>query len=113
MGSGEHVAVVGDNGSGKSTLARLLAGQQPTSGRLWRPGDPGLGEPGGIAMVLQRPETQVLGVRVADDVVWGLPPGRQVDVQGLLQAVGLDGMEHRASRHRIAGRGQRAGEGAA
>ncbi len=46
-------------------------------------------------MVHQRPESQVLGVRVADDVVWGMAPGEPVDVPGLLAQVGLEGMEER------------------
>lgn len=92
---GEYLAVVGQNGSGKSTLGRLLAGQEPLDGRVIRPGRVGLGEPGGTAIVFQRPETQVLGVRVADDVVWGLGDNRDVDISGLLGAVGLAGMEKR------------------
>lgn len=86
------VAVVGPNGSGKSTLAQLLAGVPPTAGTVSRPGGVGLGRTGGTAVVAQRPETQVLGVLVADDVVWGLPPDAEVDVAGLLDAVGLAGM---------------------
>jgi energy-coupling factor transport system ATP-binding protein len=46
-------------------------------------------------MIMQHPETQVLGVRVADDVVWGLHDGYGVDVPGLLDSVGLSGMEER------------------
>ena len=95
VGAAEMVALVGDNGSGKSTLARLLAGRPPTAGRVERPGAPGLGRPGGTALVAQRPETQVLGVQVADDLVWGLPAAAGVEVAGLLAAVGLDGMEDR------------------
>jgi energy-coupling factor transport system ATP-binding protein len=95
IGSDEMVALLGDNGSGKSTLARLLAGRPPTGGTISRPGGAGLGQSGGTAMVLQHPETQILGVRVADDVVWGLRDARQVDVPELLRAVGLDGMEDR------------------
>lgn len=91
----EMVALVGDNGSGKSTLTRLLAGRPPSAGRVERAGPAGLGHPGGTAMVLQHPETQILGVRVADDVVWGLPRGEQVDIEGLLDAVGLAGMGER------------------
>jgi energy-coupling factor transporter ATP-binding protein EcfA2 len=89
---GEMVALVGDNGSGKSTLARVLAGRPPTAGTVSRPGSAGLGRRGGTALVMQHPETQVLGVRVADDVVWGLPAGAEVDVAALLDAVGLSGM---------------------
>ena len=93
--SGEHVAVVGANGSGKTTLMLLLCGRPPTSGRIDRPGSIGLGQLGGTAVVMQHPESQVLGTRVADDVVWGLPPGTRTDVAGLLGEVGLSGMEER------------------
>ncbi|AHH15553.1 putative ABC transporter, ATP-binding protein [Nocardia nova SH22a] len=88
---GEFVAVVGHNGSGKSTLTRLLAGRPPTTGSVERPGSAGLGRIGGTALVLQRPESQTLGVLVADDVVWGLAPeeARAVDVEALLCEVGL------------------------
>ncbi|MEV6321003.1 ATP-binding cassette domain-containing protein [Nocardia sp. NPDC051787] len=94
VGVGEFVAVVGHNGSGKSTLTRLLAGLPPTSGSVRRPGSAGLGRLGGTALVMQRPESQTLGVLVADDVVWGLPPelAADVDVDGLLGEVGLAGM---------------------
>ncbi|MEU8897983.1 ATP-binding cassette domain-containing protein [Nocardia sp. NPDC048505] len=94
VGLGEFVAVVGHNGSGKSTLTRLLAGLPPTSGEVRRPGSAGLGHLGGTALVLQRPESQTLGVLVADDVVWGLPTelAGQVDVDSLLAEVGLAGL---------------------
>jgi energy-coupling factor transport system ATP-binding protein len=87
---GEHVAVTGANGSGKTTLMLLLAGREPTSGTVERPGAVGLGRLGGTAVVMQHPESQVLGTRVADDVVWGLPPGTTIDVGRLLSEVGLD-----------------------
>jgi len=92
---GEHVAVTGANGSGKTTLMLLLCGRAPTSGVIDRPGAVGLGQLGGTAVVMQHPESQVLGSRVADDVVWGLPPGTTTDVPGLLGEVGLAGMEDR------------------
>jgi energy-coupling factor transport system ATP-binding protein len=59
-----------------------------------RPGSAGLGRLGGTALVLQRPESQTLGVLVADDVVWGLSAdlAAEVDVEGLLSEVGLAGM---------------------
>jgi energy-coupling factor transport system ATP-binding protein len=93
--AGEHVAVTGANGSGKTTLMLLLCGREPTSGVIDRPGAVGLGRLGGTAVVMQHPESQVLGTRVADDVVWGLPPGTRTDVSGLLNEVGLAGMEER------------------
>jgi energy-coupling factor transport system ATP-binding protein len=94
--AGEFVAVVGPNGSGKSTLARLLAGlAQPTSGLIRRPGAVGVGQVGGTAVIFQRPETQVLGVRVRDDVVWGLHADHGLDPESLLKRVGLGGMGDR------------------
>jgi energy-coupling factor transporter ATP-binding protein EcfA2 len=93
--AGEHIAVTGANGSGKSTLMLILAGHEPTSGTVERPGAVGLGQLGGTAVVLQHPETQVLGTRVADDVVWGLPPGKTTDVGRLLSEVGLAGLAER------------------
>ncbi len=92
---GEHVAITGPNGSGKTTLMLILAGRNPTSGTVERPGAVGLGKLGGTALVLQHPESQVLGTRVADDVVWGLPPGTEIDVDRLLAEVGLEGLAER------------------
>jgi energy-coupling factor transport system ATP-binding protein len=95
IGSGEHVAVTGPNGSGKTTLMLVLSGRPPTAGVVERPGAVGLGRAGGTAVVMQHPESQVLGTRVADDVVFGLPPGTPVDVDRLLAEVGLDGLAER------------------
>ncbi|MGA9490978.1 MAG: DUF2232 domain-containing protein [Mycobacterium sp.] len=91
----EHVAVTGANGSGKTTLMLILAGREPTSGTVERLGAVGLGQIGGTAVIMQHPESQVLGTRVADDVVWGLPPGKTADVDRLLSEVGLDGLAER------------------
>ncbi|OMC44467.1 cobalt ABC transporter [Mycobacterium sp. IS-1264] len=93
--AGEHVAVTGANGSGKTTLMLILAGREPTSGTVDRPGAVGLGQLGGTAVVMQHPESQVLGTRVADDVVWGLPPGKSIDIERLLREVGLAGLAER------------------
>jgi energy-coupling factor transporter ATP-binding protein EcfA2 len=95
VGPGEHVAVTGANGSGKTTLMLILAGREPTSGTVERPGTVGLGQLGGTAVVMQHPESQVLGTRVADDVVWGLPSGKTTDVGRLLSEVGLAGLAER------------------
>jgi energy-coupling factor transporter ATP-binding protein EcfA2 len=92
----EMLAIVGANGSGKSTLTRLLAGRRrPTGGDIERPGTVGLGRVGGTAIVSQRPEAQVLGVRVRDDVVWGMPAPERVDVDALLDRVGLRALADR------------------
>src|SRR6476661_8145605 len=92
---GEHLAVTGANGSGKTTLMLMLAGREPSSGTIERPGAVGLGRLGGTAVIMQHPESQVLGTRVADDVVWGLPTGETTDVHQLLTEVGLDGLAER------------------
>ncbi|WP_242606752.1 DUF2232 domain-containing protein [Protofrankia symbiont of Coriaria ruscifolia] len=104
----EFVAIVGGNGSGKSTLARIISGWSPTDGRVLRPGDCALGRTGGTAMIFQRPESQVLGVRVRDDVVWGLPDGgRTVDVETLLERVGLANVADRETATLSGGQLQR------
>ncbi len=92
---GEHLAVTGVNGSGKTTLMLVLAGQPPSSGTIERVGAVGLGRVGGTAVIMQHPESQVLGTRVADDVVWGLPPGQSTDVDRILEEVGLTGLAER------------------
>ncbi|MGH9303285.1 MAG: DUF2232 domain-containing protein [Acidimicrobiales bacterium] len=93
---GQLLALVGPNGSGKSTLIRMIIGRiEPTAGTLSRPGSAGLGESGGVAVVFQRPESQVLGVRVRDDVIWGIPPESRPEVGALLEQVGLAGFEER------------------
>lgn len=107
LSSGEFVAIVGANGSGKSTLSKLLSGVEPTIGIVDRPGAPGLGKQGGTALVLQRPEAQMLGARVADDLVWGLPVGTEVDVDGLLEEVGLAGLGDRETTDLSGGQQQR------
>jgi energy-coupling factor transport system ATP-binding protein len=92
---GEHLAVTGANGAGKTTLMLMLAGREPTAGTVQRPGAVGLGRLGGTAVIMQHPDSQVLGTRVADDVVWGLPQGKATDVHQLLTEVGLDGLAER------------------
>ncbi|MGH3578593.1 MAG: ATP-binding cassette domain-containing protein, partial [Mycobacterium sp.] len=100
---GRLVAIVGPNGSGKSTLARVLGGASPTGGTVERKEHCDHR----TAMVFQRPESQVLGVRVADDVVWGLPRGANVDVSGLLRRVGLGGLDDRETSTLSGGQLQR------
>ncbi|HEX7162355.1 MAG TPA: ATP-binding cassette domain-containing protein [Trebonia sp.] len=104
---GEFVAVVGPNGAGKSTLVSLLAGAEPTSGSVRRPGRVGLGRPGGTAVVGQRAEAQVIGSTVGEDLRWGLPTGYPIDVAALLGAVGLAGLASASTESLSGGQLQR------
>lgn len=109
IGPGEFVVVAGPNGSGKSTLALLLAGAEPTRGTITRPGPLGLGREGGVALLAQRSELQMLGEDVASDVVWGMDARERaaVDVESLLDQVGLDGMGAVPTRNLSGGQLQR------
>jgi energy-coupling factor transport system ATP-binding protein len=97
INTGMLVAIVGGNGSGKSTLASVLSGAAPTRGEVTRAGNVGLGKIGGTALVFQRPESQVLGARVADDVRWGLARHHvsDDDIEECLARVGLAGFADR------------------
>lgn len=101
------VVVTGSNGSGKSTLLHALAGAPVTAGRIDRPGPVGLGRIGGTALVLQRPETQVLGMTVSDDLAWGLPADHPLDVAAALADVGLAGLAERPTSALSGGQLQR------
>jgi energy-coupling factor transport system ATP-binding protein len=78
-----------------------------------RPGPVGLGHRAGAAIVFQRPEAQVLGVRVRDDILWGLPDPAQVDVDTVLRHVGLAGFADRDTSTLSGGELQRLAIGAA
>ncbi|GAB2643046.1 hypothetical protein GCM10027169_08860 [Gordonia jinhuaensis] len=89
---GEVLAISGPNGAGKSTLAPIIAGAAPTTGDVRRPGGLGYGRTDGTAVVGQRPETGVLGMRVADELEWGTDGLDDDVIEALLHMVGLDGM---------------------
>jgi energy-coupling factor transporter ATP-binding protein EcfA2 len=83
---GEHVVVEGPNGAGKSTLLDALAGMDNHNAVI-RSGPVGLGSFGGTARVGQRPEAQVVGTTVEEDLRWGLDT--PIDVMATLADVGL------------------------
>ena len=83
---GEHVVIEGPNGAGKSTVLDALAGMDNHDAVL-RAGSAGLGSPGGTARVGQRPEAQVVGTTVDEDLRWGLDT--PLDVTKTLADVGL------------------------
>ena len=90
--------VSGANGAGKSTLLGTLVGAfEPSAGSV-EPSDLAerVGRIGGVAVIGQRPESQVVGARVADDVAWGFaeaPPREKISA--VLDQVGLAGFEQR------------------
>ena len=103
----EYTVVVGHNGSGKSTLALLLAGATPGAGT--RTGGGMLGAVGGTALVGQRSELLVLGQNVAEDVTWGMSERdvATLDVEALLERVGLAGLADADPRSLSGGQLQR------
>ena len=103
----EYTVIVGHNGSGKSTLALLLAGAEPGEGT--RTGGGRLGAVGGTALVGQRSELLVLGQNVAEDVTWGMSDQetRDLDLDDLLERVGLAGLADADPRSLSGGQLQR------
>jgi energy-coupling factor transport system ATP-binding protein len=113
IGTGEFLVVEGPNGSGKSTLALVLAGLAVNGGNVERPGGVGLGAVGGTALLTQRAEVGALGARVVDDILWGVDDPASVDVDELLDLVGLPTMRDRTTTSLSGGQLQRLGLAAA
>lgn len=108
---GAFVAVVGENGSGKSTLLEVLAGTLPHAGRI-------TGLPRRRGYVVQRTgagDTLPLTARAAVEMGrWGLrgPLGRlrpddHAAVDGALDTLGLETLQHRQLRSLSGGERQR------
>jgi energy-coupling factor transport system ATP-binding protein len=93
----EFVTIEGPNGAGKSTLLAVLVERLLLDeGWIERAGPVGLGIPGGTAVIGQRPESQVVGARVSDDLAWGLDaPPTNDEAARVLADVGLEGFEQR------------------
>ena len=72
--------VTGPNGAGKSTLLRAVAAARPEL----------LGAQNGVSWIGQRPDSQIVGARVQDDLVWGLDPfPSDSELADVLDRVGL------------------------
>ncbi len=90
--------VTGPNGAGKSTLLRAASHARPEL----------LGARGGVAWIGQRPDSQIVGARVRDDLVWGLDPIPSAEaISAALTSVGLDGFETRETDTLSGGEQQR------
>lgn len=117
---GEMLAVVGANGSGKSTLARLCNGLLwPTDGLVTVDGidtrdvERQFTVRASVGVVFQRPDDQIVGTAVEDDVAFGpenLGLKRDVireRVDSAIAAVGLEGLERREPHLLSGGQKQR------
>lgn len=98
---GEWLALIGHNGSGKSTLAKVIGGYIPLDkGKV----DKGWLEGNVVRMVLQQPETQLVGETVYEDILFGLEhagvPVHEMEERALsaLKQVGLEEWIHAPCR---------------
>jgi energy-coupling factor transporter ATP-binding protein EcfA2 len=111
---GEFVGVTGPSGAGKSTLCLCLKGLIPAgmfSGTIsvaGQPVAPGTAYIEGSALVFQNPETQIIGLTVAEDLAFGPenlrrdPAEIRADIPRYLEQVRLSGYED-ADTYRLSG----------
>lgn len=124
VGRGEFVGITGPSGAGKTTLCLCLKGLVPHTvpgeidGDVLVHGRSVVDEPPGelakaVAMVMQDPEAQIIGMTVAEDLAFG-PENFQEDPDEirrrsteLLRLVGLDGFIARDTYELSGGQKQR------
>ena len=111
---GEFVGVTGPSGAGKSTLCLCLKGLIPTGtfgGTIsvaGQPVAPGTAYIESSALVFQNPETQIIGLTVAEDLAFGPenlrrdPAGIRAAIPRYLEQVRLSGYED-ADTYRLSG----------
>lgn len=116
---GEFLAIVGPNGSGKSTLAKHFNGLLvPTRGEVWVDGRQLEGEDTWwarqiVGMVFQNPDNQMVATTVEEDIAFGPEnlgvPSEDIGgrIKEALEAVNMEGFEHRAPHHLSGGQKQR------
>lgn len=86
ISKGSWTSIVGANGSGKSTLAKVIAGlNKSTDGRITR------AENARVHIVLQNPETQILGDTVYEEISLSLGDADQT----------VDQVDHRSQARAI------------
>ncbi len=112
---GEVVALLGPSGSGKSTILRILAGLlRPTSGLVFRHGEPLVGLNPGVAMVFQSFAlfpwmTVAENIHIVLDASALTPETVTERVAAAIHAVGLGGFEEAYPRELSGGMKQRVG----
>jgi energy-coupling factor transporter ATP-binding protein EcfA2 len=111
---GEFIGVTGPSGAGKSTLCLCLKGLIPAGtfgGSIsiaGHPVGPGTAYVEGSALVFQNPETQIIGLTVAEDLAFGPenlrrdPAGIRAAIPHYLEQVRLSGYEE-ADTYRLSG----------
>ena len=111
---GEFVGVTGPSGAGKSTLCLCLKGLIPagtfggTISVNGQPVAPGTAYIDATALVFQNPETQIIGLTVAEDLAFGPenlrrdPAGIRAAIPRYLEQVRLSGYED-ADTYRLSG----------
>jgi cobalt/nickel transport system ATP-binding protein len=115
LSSGQRIGLIGPNGQGKTTLLHLCVGLlQPREGSVLFRGEPARDRKRlrelrrSIGLVFQNPEDQLFSPTVLEDVAFGPlnlghSPGRAREIaERTLQAVGLQGFEHRIT-HKLSG----------
>lgn len=98
--SGQHLVISGPNGAGKSTLLDTIAGIE-NSDLVERSGPVGLGSVGGTARVGQRPEAQVIGANMFEDLSWGVD--EELDFDAVRKRFGLEHIEAQRSTADMSG----------
>lgn len=79
---GSWTSIVGANGSGKSTLAKVIAGlYEPTEGRIMKAEDVR------VHIVLQNPETQILGDTVSEEISLSLRDSSTTNCRNVIRSI--------------------------
>ncbi len=112
----EWIAVIGPSGSGKTSLLRMLAGLSPASGGLFQKfGDQTHKNKvdARIQLLFQDPLDQIIGPTPKEDLRWSYPwemrhtKSVEVEINSLLDQLGLSNVKNRSILHLSAGERKR------
>ncbi len=110
LGASQLGLIVGESGAGKSTLLEMLAGlAKPTRGSISWQGSPLT--PARLrtlaGLVFQFPERHFCGLTILEEIRFGHPELREVEIRQALAQVGLDQMALNRSPNQLSGGQQR------